>query len=186
MTTFMMITRLLYDKGYTQYVEAASRVKARHPECRFVLLGSLEPGLPMHVPEEVVRADVDRGVIEYLGYQKDVVGFMKQADCIVHPSYYNEGMSRVLMEALALRLPAVTTTIPGCRELVEDGRTGFLCEPRSTDSLEEALEHFLNLSEEERRQMGERAREVAEERYDIRRVIGIYHSLTDPHIKKNC
>ncbi|MCM1429760.1 MAG: glycosyltransferase family 4 protein [Clostridium sp.] len=175
---FLMIARVLYEKGYQEYVDAAAEIRRRHPECEFYLLGDLDPAFPHHVPRSVLDHDVDRGAIIYLGYCSDVVDVMKGADCIVHPSFYNEGMSRVLMEALALQKPVITTRIPGCQDLVEENVTGILCKPQDTQSLVEAIETFLKLNAEKRRGMGRAGRKLAERRFDIRRVIDIYHKIT--------
>ncbi len=177
-----MVARLLYDKGYTQYVEAAKAVRHNHPEAEFLLLGSIDSEYPNHVDRETVNQDVESGSINYLGYVQDVRGVMESCDCVVLPSYYNEGLSRVLMEALALRKAIITTDIAGCRETVEDGVNGFLCRPRDTESLIDALEKFLALSACERERMGVDGREKAERVFDIERVIDVYHSITDKYL----
>lgn len=183
MCKFLMISRVLYDKGYSQYVEAARLIKRCHPSAKFLLLGDLDDEYPNHVPREVVENDVRDGLIEYLGYRQDVKEIIMGCDCIVHPTYYNEGLSRVLMEGLAMRKPIITTDIPGCKETVDDGINGFLCEPQSVDSLVSALNKFLLLTLDERREMGAKGRIKAENEFDIADVIKIYKSITDRHLK---
>lgn len=182
MCKFLMISRVLYDKGYSQYVEAARLIKDSHPTARFLLLGDIDEEYPNHVPREVVENDVRRGLIEYLGYRQDVKEIISGCDCIVHPTYYNEGLSRVLMEGLAMRKPIITTDIPGCRETVDDGINGFLCEPRSVSSLEGCIKKFIMLTREQRIEMGKAGRIKAETTFDIKDVIQTYHSITDRHL----
>ena len=93
---FLMISRVLYDKGYQEYVDTAKSIRKMHPEAEFQLLGSIDEAYPNHVPEEQVRKDVEAGYIRYLGYHLNVAVDIEEADCIVLPSYH-EGLSRVLM-----------------------------------------------------------------------------------------
>ena len=157
-----MISRLLYDKGYTQYVEAAKIIKSELPNTTFKLLGSIDTEYPNHVPLEVLQADINSGSIEYLGYNPNVKSIIKEVDCIVLPSYYNEGLSRVLMEALALKKVIVTSKISGCMETVDDGINGFLCNPQDVDSLVTALKKVLSLTDKEFETMGNYARNKSE------------------------
>lgn len=178
MIRFLMIARLLYDKGYLEYVSAARKIKAIFPQTEFLLLGSIDESYPNHVPESAVNKDVADGTINYLGYINDVRTVINNIDCIVLPSYH-EGLSRVLMEGLAMAKPIITTDIPGCRETVDDGINGFLCKPRDAGSLVEALWKFLSLSDKERLAFGQAGRQKAESQFDVRKVIAVYHSLTD-------
>ena len=90
-----MIARLLYDKGYEEYVNTAEAIRKEYPDCEFQLLGSVDVAYPNHVPEERVNDDHEKEYIRYLGYQPDVNRYIECADCIVLPSFYNEGLSRV-------------------------------------------------------------------------------------------
>lgn len=181
MCKFLMISRVLYDKGYQQFVDSAKIVKQQHPVAKFILLGDIDESYPNHVPRSVVEKDYSSGIIEYLGYRKDVKDIIRECDCIVHPTYYNEGLSRVLMEALAMSKPIITTNIPGCRETVDDGITGFLCRPKDVDSLVSAIEKFLSLSIEERHNMGLKGREKAEAIFDVNKVIDVYRTITNKY-----
>ncbi len=178
---FLMISRLLYDKGYSQYVMAAKKIKQENPYITFQLLGSLDLEYPNHVSKDELYADINSGTIEYLGYIPNVTSIIKNADCIVLPSYYNEGLSRVLMEALAMRKVIITSNIPGCKETVEDGINGFLCQPCDVQSLFEAMKRVIMLSEEERIVMGNHGRKKAEDEFDINKVISAYHQITDEY-----
>lgn len=177
-TVFLMIARILYDKGYAEYVEAARIIRKEYPDVEFQLLGRIDEEYPNHVPGSVVKADNADELIHYLGYLANVKPIIQAADCIVHPTFYNEGLSRVLMEAMAMRKPIITTDIPGCRETVEDGVNGFLVPPRNVEKLIEAIRDFLSLSKEERRRMGEQGRLKAEREFDVKKVIEVYRRIT--------
>lgn len=176
-TVFLMIARVLYDKGYQEYVDAARIIKKEYPDVEFWLLGKIDEEYPNHVPKSVVDTDSKAGLISYLGFLSDVRPVEEKADCIVLPSYH-EGMSRVLMEALAMRKPLITTDIPGCKETVEDGRNGYLIPPRNVAALVEAIRKFLGLSQEERFRMGAYGRQKAEREFDVKNVIAVYRSIT--------
>lgn len=174
---FLMVARVLYDKGYTEYVEAARTIRREHPESEFCLLGAIDKVYPKHVPEEIIKKDDAEGAIRYLGYVSNVRPVMQAADCIVLPSYH-EGLSRVLIEALAMGKPIIATDIPGCCETVEEGRNGYLVPPRDVEALVGAIRKFLNLSLEERQRMGEYGRKKAEREFDVKNVIAIYREIT--------
>lgn len=179
---FLMISRLLYDKGYQEYVDAAKAIRRIYPECEFQLLGSIDPDYPNHVPGQKVLKDQEEGHIQYLEYHPDVQPYIRQVDCIVLPSFYNEGLSRVLMEGLAMGKPIITTDIPGCRETVTEGKNGYLIRPRDTESLIEAVKKFLSLSYTDREAMGRYGRRMAEEVFDIQEVVKIYKRITDKQL----
>ena len=177
-TVFLMISRLLYDKGYTEYVETARIIRARYPDTEFQLLGNIDPSYPKAVPEAVVNQDCADGTIVYLGYAPDVIPLIRNVDCIVHPSYF-EGLSRVLMEALAMGKPIIASDIPGCRETVEHGKNGFLIPPQAIPGLVDAVSRFLSLNSATRKQMGYYGRIKAEREFDVKNVISIYRKITD-------
>jgi glycosyltransferase involved in cell wall biosynthesis len=138
---FLLIARLIRDKGVFEYVEAARLVKAKHPEARFRLLGSLDDH-PGAVTRAQIAAWEREGLIEYLDVTDDVRPYL--ADCTVYvlPSY-REGMPRTIMEAMAVGRPVVATDVPGCRDAVEDGVTGILVPPRDAGGLARALEWLI-------------------------------------------
>lgn len=172
-----MVARVLYDKGYTEYVGAARVIRKEFPETEFQLLGKIDEVYPNHVPENIVLRDNDEGTIHYLGVTSNVRPIMQAADCIVLPSYH-EGLSRVLIEALAMGKPIITSDIPGCCETVEEGVNGFLVAPRSVDELVIAIRRFLSLTQEERMEMGRKGREKAEREFDVKNVIAVYRKIT--------
>ena len=175
-TVFLMIARVLYDKGYQEYVDAAKIIKEKFSNTEFLLLGSIDHDYPNHVPEDIVRKDADSGIINYLGFKSDVREVIVASDCLVLPSYH-EGMSRVLMESLAMCKPVITTDIPGCRETVDNGVNGYLIPPKNTEALVDAIEKFVNLSPDDRINMGKHSREKAEKEFDVNNVINIYKQI---------
>jgi glycosyltransferase involved in cell wall biosynthesis len=173
---FVLIGRLLWDKGVGEYVEAARKLRMRYPHARFQLLGPLN----VDNPSAISRADVDawqnEGIVEYLGEAHDVRPVIAAADCVVLPSY-REGVPRTLLEAAAMERPIVATDVPGCREVVEDGVNGLLCEVRNVESLADALARMLDMSDEERRAMAVRGRHKVANEFDERLVVERYKDL---------
>lgn len=175
---FLLIARLLWDKGIAEYVEAARRLKATRPDVRFQLLGFLD----VENRTAIRRADVERwvseGIIDYLGEADDVRPFIGAADCIVLPSY-REGLPRVLLEGSALAKPLIATDVPGCRDVIEDGRNGYLCAVRDPEALAAAMLKMLTLTPDERRKMGDAARLKVEAEFDERIAIERYFSAIE-------
>ncbi|PLZ00551.1 glycosyl transferase [Burkholderia sp. WAC0059] len=174
--SFVLIGRLLWDKGVGEYVEAARRLRTRYPHARFRLLGPVGADNPSAISRDEVAAWEREGVIDYLGETQDVRPFIADADCVVLPSY-REGVPRTLMEACAMGRPVVATDVPGCREVVEHGSNGLLCEARSADSLEKSLAQMLETDAAERREMGERGRRKVAAEFDEYNVIQRYREL---------
>lgn len=165
--TFLLIARLMYDKGVREYVEAARSLKAGYPEARFRLLGPLDPN-PMGVPRRVVEAWQRERVIEYLPETRDVRPFLADTSVYVLPSYH-EGMPRTVLEAMAMGRPIVTTDAPGCRETVVPGRNGYLVPVKDSAALSQAMERFM-IDPSLISAMGHQSRLLAEERFDVRKV----------------
>jgi glycosyltransferase involved in cell wall biosynthesis len=174
--SFVLIGRLLWDKGVGEYVEAARQLRAKYPHARFQLLGPVGVDNPSAISRAEVDTWVREGVIDYLGEAHDVRPLIAAADCVVLPSY-REGVPRTLMEASAVGRPIVATDVPGCREVVADGVNGLLCEARNVDSLAAKLAQMLDMSDDERRAMGERGREKVAREFDERVVVERYKSL---------
>lgn len=170
---FLMIARILYEKGYAEYVETAKTLK---DQCDFYIMGSLDTN-PAAVPESVVKKDVQAGYIKHIPFNPDVRKEIATADCIVLPSFYFEGLSRVLMEGLASGRPIICSNIPGCKETVIDGENGFLCKPKDCISLINACQKFIKLPDKDRQHMGIKSRELAENIFDINKVITVYDEL---------
>lgn len=165
--SFLLIARLIRDKGIYEYVEAARRVRGRFPEIRFRIAGWIDPN-----PNAIDRDDLERwrkeGVVEYLGRLTDVRPAIANCSVYVLPSY-REGTPRTVLEAMAMARPVITTDAPGCRETVQEGRNGFLVPVQDVASLVEAMERFV---EQPRlvEKMGRVSREIAVKKYDVRKV----------------
>ncbi len=173
---FVLIGRLLWDKGVGEYVEAARALRARYPHARFRLLGPVGVDNPSAISREDVAAWEREGVIEYLGKTADVRPFIADADCVVLPSY-REGVPRTLMEASAMGRPIVATDVPGCREVVEDGVNGLLCEARNAASLTTRLADILETNRTGREKMSDLGRKKIEKEFDERGVVQRYREL---------
>ena len=173
---FLLIARILWDKGVGEFVEAARQTRRTHPEARFQLLGFLDVPNPAAINRSVVEGWVAEGVIEYLGVTEDVRPHIAAADCIVLPSY-REGLSRSLIEAAAMGKPLIATDVPGCREVVDHGVNGFLVAPRDAVPLAEALATFCNLTPTRRTQMGTLSREKTTSQFDELLVIARYRHI---------
>lgn len=163
--TFLLAARLLWDKGIGEFIDTARRVRRESPQLRFCILGMVERKSSAAVPLSKLQEWQTEGVIEYLGSADDVRPVFADADCVVLPSYYREGVPRVLLEAAAMGLPAITTDMPGCREAVDNGVTGLLCEPRSVEALVAAVKRIADMTSDQRRAMGEAARAKMESEF---------------------
>jgi glycosyltransferase involved in cell wall biosynthesis len=165
---FLLIARLLRQKGLLEYVEAARRLRAKHPGVRVQLLGPLDPN-----PSGIARAELDawvrEGAIEYLGETRDVRPYLAASIVYVLPSYYREGIPRTVLEAMATGRAIITTDAPGCRETVTPGENGFLVPVRDPAALASAMERFV-IDRSLAARMGSQSREMAEARFDVHRV----------------
>jgi glycosyltransferase involved in cell wall biosynthesis len=170
---FVLIARLLGDKGVREYAEAARLVRGEAPDAVFRLLGFLEAENRTAVARSEVDAWQAEGLVDYLGPVDDVRPAIAAADCVVLPSY-REGLPRTLLEGAALGRPLIATDVPGCRQVVDDGVNGFLCEARSARSLADAMLRMIRLAPAERAAMGAAGRAKMEREYDERIVIGRY------------
>jgi glycosyltransferase involved in cell wall biosynthesis len=170
---FLLIARLLYDKGVGEYAKAARILKAKRPEVACGLLGFLD----VENRTAVTRDDLDRwvrdGVIEYFGATDDVRPHIAEADCIVLPSY-REGTPRTLLEGAAMGKPLIATDVPGCREVVEHGRNGLLCREKDADDLAHKMIEMIDMSASERQAMGAAGRVKMEREFDERLVVRAY------------
>lgn len=172
---FLLIARMLYDKGILQYVEAARRLKAKYGNLvEFRMLGFLGVNNPSAVTQDEMQSWVNEGIINYLGTSDHVESEIAQVDCMVLPSYYREGVPKSLLESGAMGKPIVTTDNVGCKETVDDGINGFLCIPRSTESLIEKLELIIKMPHEQRIIMGLASRKKIESEFNEELVLEKY------------
>jgi glycosyltransferase involved in cell wall biosynthesis len=170
---FLLIARMLWDKGIGEYVDAAKLIRVRWPNVECCLIGFLDVQNPGAISRSQMDEFVAQGVV-YLGVSDDVSAVIADADCIVLPSYYREGTPRSLLEAAAMARPIITTDAVGCREVVDDGVNGFLCKARDAGDLAEKMERMLSLSPEQRSEMGRRGRAKMEVEFDEQIVIKKY------------
>jgi glycosyltransferase involved in cell wall biosynthesis len=165
-----------------EYVEAARVLRQMHPQLEsaveFALLGFLDVKNPAAISRDQMNAWVDEGVVKYLGSTDDPRPFVADADCVVLPSY-REGTPRSLLEAAAMARPIITTDVEGCREVVDDGINGLLCQVRSGKDLAKKMSQMLSLSTEERDQMGRAGRAKMEREFDEQIVIDRYLSVLE-------
>ena len=177
--TFLFAGRLLWAKGVAEFIAAGEALRAKGLDVRLQILGLPEPAGPTAVPLSVLEAWQAKGAADYLGSTGDVRPAIAAADCVVLPSYYREGVPHILLEAAAMGRPVITTDMPGCRDAVDDGRTGMLCEPRSAEALAEAMERMAALSPAKRSAMGKSARSKMEREFDQRIVHRRYIDALD-------
>jgi len=170
---FLFIARLVKDKGLMEYIEAARRLKKIYSNVKFNILGAFYQDNPTAITPKEMNQWVDEGIVEYLGTTNDVKSAIAKNDCIVLPSY-REGLSRVLLEAASMEKPIVTTDVPGCREVVEDGYNGYLCKVKDVESLFKAMEKMINLPKKTRVIFGKRGREKVKLQFDEKLVIDAY------------
>ncbi|WP_309498685.1 glycosyltransferase family 4 protein [Sulfurovum sp.] len=176
---FLFIARLVKDKGLAEFVEAARIIKNleftmntyKKPE--FHILGAYYPGNPTAITESEMRVWEEEGSVAYIGTSDDVQSVIAEADCVVLPSY-REGLSRVLLEAASMAKPIITTNVPGCKEVVDEGINGYLCEVKDANSLAEQMKKMMLLSDDERRGMGKKGREKVMKEFDEKIVIEKY------------
>jgi len=177
--TFLLVSRMLWDKGIAEFVDAAYIVKEKNPATHFMLLGNPDDGNPAAVPASWLEEQNSRDHIEWIRHQEDVRPFLARADVIVLPSY-REGASRALMEAAAMSKPIITTDVPGCRDIVENQRNGILVPPNNVSSLAQAMLE-LAADPQKRIRMGLAGQEKAlfnfSETTIIQQTLEIYHLL---------
>ncbi|MBU3015743.1 glycosyltransferase family 4 protein [Poseidonibacter lekithochrous] len=171
--TFMMIARLVKDKGILEYIEAIKIIKEKYPDVKFKLLGSLYEANPTAVKEEELNKWIENGLIDYLGHSDDVKSEIEKVDCVILPSY-REGLSRVLLESASLAKPIITTDVPGCRDVVVHKENGFLCKVKNSEDLAQKIEMMILLSKEEIKDMGEKGRAKVVNEFDESIVIAKY------------
>jgi glycosyltransferase involved in cell wall biosynthesis len=176
--TFLMVARLLRDKGVLELVEAARRLRYVVPGIRFQLLGAADDENPTAISRVQVDEWVAEGVVEYLGVASDVRPFVARAHCIVLPSY-REGVPRTLLEAAAMERPVVATDVPGCRDVVVPQKSGLLCRPRDATDLAEKIMAVARMDDASLMAMGRFGRQHVAAHFDERIVIDAYLSAID-------
>ena len=176
--TFLLIARLLGDKGVREFAAAARALRAQIPDARFQLLGPIDEGNRTAIARAELDGWIAQGLVDYLGETDDVRPYVAAASAVVLPSY-REGLPRTLLEAAAMARPLIATDVPGCREVVEDGVNGFLCEVRDSTSLANAMKKLAELSPSQRLAMGEAGRRKVQDKFSETVVIRAYLNALD-------
>jgi glycosyltransferase involved in cell wall biosynthesis len=173
---FLMIARAIADKGVREYAQAAAELKRQRPQARCRLLGSTQSGNPTAIPASEIEQWATTGVLEVLGHQGDVRPAIREASCVVLPSY-REGLARSLLEGAAMGRPLIATDVPGCREVIDDDANGFLCRPRDAASLLEAMVRYCDCAPVRRAEMGRHSRQKVEATFSEEAVLRRYEDV---------
>lgn len=176
--TFLLVARMLRDKGVVEFVHAARMLRDERAPARFQLLGFVNADNQTAISQPQIDAWVAEGVVEYLGDTKDVRPFIATADCVVLPSY-REGLPRSLLEASAMGKPLIASDVPGCRHIARDGENAVLCPVKDTAGLADAMRRVIGMAAGERQAMGARGRRIVEEEFDERLVASHYLSAVN-------
>ena len=165
---FLFIGRVMKDKGIDEFLYMAKKIKSRHPDTSFDIVGMMDGNY-----EQIINSAVNNGYVNYYGLQSDVKPFIQKSHCVVLPSYH-EGMANVLLEAAASGRPVIASDIAGCRETFDEGVSGFACKAKSAESLVDAVEKFIKLSYDKKIQMGVAGRKKVEEQFSRQIVVNTY------------
>lgn len=172
--SFLFAGRLIKDKGVEIFVKAARAIRKEYPDIQFNILGFIDENNPNSISYDQLTRWQGKKYIVYLGETDNIKPFIEKASCLVFPSFYREGISRILMEAASMETPIVTTDNVGCREVVDHGKNGFLCEPQSVSDLVNKLKQFIKLDDTDRTVMGKLGRQKMIREFSERKVIREY------------
>ena len=170
---FLLVARMLKDKGIVEFVEAARQIRKERDNSEFWLLGFMDDKNRTAVSNKEMSEWIKEGSIKYLGPTDSVEDFIALADCVVLPSY-REGTPRSLLEAASMGKPLITTDVPGCKNVLMENINGFLCEPKNSHDLAQKMMQMMDLPKEEREIMGKASRDFILEKYDVKTVIKEY------------
>lgn len=166
---FVFISRIMKEKGIDQYLEAAKYLKNKYPDTYFHICGFCEEEY-----ESELEKLQNENIIIYHGMVKDIREILKQTHCTIHPTYYPEGLSNVLLESSATARPIITTDRSGCREVVDEGSNGFIVKVKDSEDLIDKIERFIKLDQKEREVMGKKGRTKVETEFDREIVVQEY------------
>jgi glycosyltransferase involved in cell wall biosynthesis len=171
--TFLLISRLITDKGVVEYIDAIRKLKQEGVTAKFQVLGAMDPKHKRGIKTESIQEWIDAGLIDYLGTTNDVRPYIGNADCVVLPSY-REGTPRTLLEAASSSRPIIATDVPGCNHVVKHNYNGLLCKLKDVDDLASKMVEMLHLPEEKLREFGVNGRRKMENEYNESLVINKY------------
>ena len=183
--TFLMVSRLLYDKGIIEFIEAIKILKSKIKECKFKfqIVGMIDESANLGVSQNKVKEWVGAGLIEYFPFTDGLLPFYYKADCVVLPSY-REGTPRSLLEAGACGIPLISTNVPGCKDVIIEGGNGFLCKAKDFVSLALAMEKMIRMNEEEYHAYSKMSRSHIVKNYDENIVINMYFEAIEKAMLK--
>jgi glycosyltransferase involved in cell wall biosynthesis len=174
---FTFIGQLLKDKGVVEFANAAKYLKIeKKSKVKFQLIGAIDPDNPSSIEKDNLKEWIDRGYIDYKGFIPDVRPSIASSDCIVLPSY-REGLSRIIIEAMSMGKPVITSNTPGCRQTVINGVNGFLIPVKDEDALRSSMQNFMELDAETRINMGEKGREMVFKKFDSKLIANNFMNL---------
>lgn len=171
--TFLLISRLIHDKGIIEYIDAIKLLKEKGFDANFQILGNKDTEHRRGISEDIINSWIDNNVVEYLGSTDDVRPFINKADCVVLPSY-REGTPKSLLEAASSAKPIIATNVAGCTNIVEDDVNGMLCNVKDVEDLANKLEIMSKLPKPRLQKMGQESRKIVEDRFDEQIVIKSY------------
>ena len=176
---FLVVSRMLWTKGIQEFIDAAKIIKQKHQDVEFQLLGYLDMNSPTAISKKQMDIWMKDGYINYLGGSDDVRVKIAKADIIVLPSFYREGTPRALLESASMQKPIITTDNIGCRDVVNDGVNGYLCEMKNAVDLADKMEKMLRLTNEQRNAMGKAGRKKIVKEFDETIIIRKYIDAID-------
>ncbi len=182
---FLFIGRILYDKGLAEFVQAARKLEELGKPAECWVVGNFNYTNPSAVPKHQLMDWVTKRNIRYFGATDDVRQFIKEADILVLPAYGGEGIPRVILEAMAMGKPIITTTTAGCRETIQHDETGLLIPPRDASALLEAMLYFLEMPQNELQKMGEKCRRRVLENFDEKAIAARYLDIIQEVVTAN-
>lgn len=180
---FLLVSRMLWAKGIQEFVDASKTIKEKYDNVEFQLLGHLDMKSPTAISKEEMDIWVKDGYVNYLGSSDDVRIEIGQADCIVLPSFYREGTPRILLESASMEKPIITTNNVGCKDVVDNGINGYLCKVKNSKDLADKMEMMINLTDEQRKAMGQAGREKIVKEFDEKIVIDKYLEAIEDILK---
>jgi len=166
---FLFVSRVMREKGIDELLSVAKSMREQRTDIEFWVVGSCEEKY-----EGILSDYSERGIIKYFGFSNDMLDFYYKCTCLVHPSFYNEGISNVILEAQACGKPVLTTNVPGCSDIIYNGVNGFTFEPKNTNSLMSTVNKFLDLSDEAQHKMGMNGRKRVVASFNRETVINEY------------
>ena len=180
--TFMFFGRLLRDKGIYEFIDAIDQVVSRSgAKAKFILAGIIDDDNPSSITLEEINQWIAAGLISYLPSIDDAVKYYKLAHYIVLPSY-REGLSKVLLEAASCRRPIITTSVPGCKDIVTDSYNGFLCDPKDSNSLSSAITKAIQLDKKSYYNMANNGRKKIMENFTSEKINDSYYNIIRPYL----